>query len=149
MNGTLWPAARVKGSVIPFKVNPAEAVAWVTLKLELPALLRVPDSVWLDPTFTLPKLKLEGEEARRPPFTPVALRLIESVAFEALLVMATVALVLPVADGLQATVTVVVCPPASVKGKVGETIWKSLPVTTMLLIVMLELPVLVTVSVSV
>jgi hypothetical protein len=121
----------------------------VTLRLELPALVNVPERVWLAPTFTFPKPKLEGVTARRPPSTPVALKLIVRVTFEALLVIATVAVVAPVLAGLHATVTVVLCPPARVIGKDGETIWKSLPVTTTLLIVTLELPALVTVSVRV
>lgn len=54
-----------------------------------------------------------------PPPAPVRATLL--VAFEALLVIVAVALKVPIAFGVKLTVTVVLCPAATVTGRVGET----------------------------
>jgi len=57
----LWPAAKVKGVVRPLKPNPAPATAVAEMvKLVPPELVRVPLSDFEVPSWTLPKLKLDG-----------------------------------------------------------------------------------------
>lgn len=63
----LCPAARVMGALMPFKVNPVPLIViWETAMLAAPEFVTVPESVWLFPTVTLPKLSVAGLELRAP-----------------------------------------------------------------------------------
>lgn len=57
--------------------------------------------------------------------TPAPVRLTVLVAFEASLVMVAVALKVPTAFGVKLTVTVTLCPEATVTGRLGETSLKN------------------------
>jgi hypothetical protein len=62
-------------------------VAWAMVTLEPPELVKVSDSVWLLPTCTLPKLRLEAVEVSDPGVTPEPESGTVNVGFDALLVM--------------------------------------------------------------
>lgn len=100
-NGALWFAAIVKGKVTPLNVKlPPEIAAWVTVMLEFPGFVKLPLSVCVLPTFTLPKAKLLGATVSCPPATAVAVRLIVSAAFCALLETVTIAVSVPALEGV-------------------------------------------------
>ncbi len=57
----LWPAAKVKGRLIPLRLKPVPlAMACEIVTLAPPELVTLTDCFWLLPTCTLPKFKLEG-----------------------------------------------------------------------------------------
>ncbi len=57
----LWPPASVRGKVKPLSVKLLPVrVAWETVRLEPPELVRTVDCVWRLPTGTLAKLRLLG-----------------------------------------------------------------------------------------
>jgi hypothetical protein len=62
-------------------------VAWAMVTLEPPELVKVSDSVWLLPTCTLPKLRLEAVAVSDPGVTPEPESGTVNVGFDALLVM--------------------------------------------------------------
>ena len=57
----LWPAFSVKGNASPLRLNPAPlALAAEIVRHDPPELVKVPLSDFEVPTWTFPKLKLEG-----------------------------------------------------------------------------------------
>ncbi len=149
-------------------LNPAPVtVAWLTVTLLLLELVSVADCVWVAPTWTLPKLRLEGETASCPVAIPepeigtvsvVATELCvptEPCPFFLPLPLAnmdmlptteTVPLALPLADGVKLTVSIELCPGTSVKGNIKPLILKPLPLTVAWLMLTLEPPELVSVA---
>jgi hypothetical protein len=88
------PAERVKGKLNPLMVNPVPLkLAWDTVTLAPPELVRVAFSVLLLPTCTLPKLTEPA--ARVPGVTPVPERGMAKVAVGPLLVIARFTLLFP------------------------------------------------------
>ena len=65
------------------------------MRLEPPELVSVPVVLWLVPSATLPKPRLNGAAVKEPGVTPVPERGTLSVGLEASLVIATVALAAP------------------------------------------------------
>jgi len=84
--------------------------------LEPPELVRVSDNVWLLPTCTLPKLRLVAVAVSDPGVTPVPDSGRPNVGFDALLVIVTAPVALPVALGAKFAVKVVVWPAFKVVG---------------------------------
>jgi len=84
----LCPGIRVNGKVSPVRLNPVPVMlACVTVRLEPPELVSVSDSVWLLPTWTLPKLRLLAVAVSDPDVTPAPDSGMLRLGFEALLVM--------------------------------------------------------------
>jgi hypothetical protein len=69
-------------------------VAWAMVTLEPPELVKISDSVWVLPTCTLPKLRLEAVAVSDPGVTPEPESGTVNMGFDALLVMER----LPLAD---------------------------------------------------
>jgi len=121
LTARLAPAAMVNGNVSPVTLNPAPVVlAEKTVTLELPVLVKVPVSVAVLPTSTLPNERLVGDTLSRKvggadavPESAMAGKLLE-----ALLTSDTLPLNVPAARGANWMVTVADCPAARVKGSV-------------------------------
>lgn len=116
----LCPAATVAGVVIPLRVNPVPVIAACEIvTLVPPVLVTVSEAVCCEPTVTLPKSSLDGLLASDPAAIPVPERATFVAASEALLFIVAVALTGPAAFGLKATLTVTLCPAATVVGRLG------------------------------
>ena len=110
------PAERVKGRLNPLMVNPVPVkLAWVTVTLAPPELVRTAFCVPLLPTCTLPKLTALAVSV--PGVTPVPESGIVKVAVFPLLVIARLTVLLPADCGAKATLNEVLCPALSVTGK--------------------------------
>ena len=101
-----------------------------------PVFVTVSDAVCCDPTVTLPKSSLDGLLASDPAAIPVPESATFVAASEALLFMVAVALKGPAALGLNATVTVTLCPAATVVGMLGAVTENELSEMLTLLTVM-------------
>jgi hypothetical protein len=84
--------------------------------LDPPVLVTVSESVLLPLTCTLPKARLVGLDPRAPAATPVPVKEIVNVGFEALDVMVTLPLTAPVAVGENNTLKLALWPAVSVTG---------------------------------
>ena len=100
------------------------------------------------PTLTLPKASLPGFAASCPSLIPVPDKEISVSAVEASLPIAAVALKLPAAFGLNASVSDALCPAAIVTGRLGAVNEKYFVDTDALLMLADVFPVLLTESVS-
>jgi hypothetical protein len=116
---TAWFGVSVSPDVTPLTVKPAPLTFTPEIvTLELPVLVSDTLCELLLPSFTLPKLKLVPLRLSvRVAATPVPLSAIESVGFEALLVIDTEPVALPAVDGEKLTEKVVVPFACSVIGK--------------------------------
>ena len=81
-------------------------MTWAMVTLEPPELVKVSDSVWLLPTCTLPKLRLEAVAVSDPGVTPEPESGTVKVGFDALLVMERLLLADPPDDGVNVTLKV-------------------------------------------
>src|SRR5216683_7227467 len=98
------------------------------LTFEFPVLVRLALSELLPLRFTLPKLRLVGfAVSRKVAVTPVPLRARVRGEPGALLVMETLPLALPVAEGANCALNVVLCPAASVSGTDKPAMPKPVP----------------------
>ncbi len=118
-NVKLWPAVSVMGSVSPLTVKAAPVtVALEIVTLVPPGFFKVSERSWLLPICTLPKLTLDGVAETLPGAVTVAVRGIFNVAFEALLLIATLPVAVPAVVGARVTFSVAVCPAINVRGVV-------------------------------
>ena len=101
------------------------------------------------PTVTLPKASLPGFAASCPSLMPVPDNEMSVIALEASLPIAAVALKLPAALGLNASVSDALCPAAIVTGRLGAVNEKYFVDTDTLLMFADVFPVLLTESVSI
>jgi hypothetical protein len=101
------------------------------------------------PTLTLPKASLPGFAANCPSLIPVPDKEISVIAVEASLPIAAVALKLPAAFGLNASVSDALCPAPIVTGRLGAVNEKYFVDTDALLRLADVFPVLLTESVSI
>lgn len=125
----LCPAEIVRGRVSPLIAKPVPVrVAWETVTLESPELVKVAVCVLLLPTCTLPKLTELA--ARVPGVTPDPERGIVKVGTGPLFVMARFTLLLPSDWGANATVKEVLFPAASVMGKLSPVTVYPAPAAT-------------------
>jgi hypothetical protein len=114
-----------------------------TVKLELPVFLTVTPSGIAPPTISFPKFRLDVEsEIVRVALAPVPLSAIVCVGFVALLLMVTLPVTLPDVVGANATVKLLLCAAASVRGIVMPLSLNPLPLTVALERVTLVPPVL-------
>jgi hypothetical protein len=103
----LCPGIRDSGRLKPLTLNPAPvALAWAMVTLEPPELVKLSDSVWLLPTWTLPKVRLLAVAASDPGVTPEPESGTVTVGFDALLVMERLPLADPPDDGVNVTLRV-------------------------------------------
>src|SRR5437899_7518992 len=136
-------------ALTPLALKPAPVtVTPEMVTLEFPLLVSVTGNPLLPPTFTLPKLRLVGLAAsRNVASTPVPLRARVRGEPGALLVMETLPLALPVAEGANCALNVVFCPAASVSGRDKPLMLKPVPEALAAEIVTLAVPELVNVTV--
>ena len=79
VNGAVCPACKVKGKLRPLREN-SELLMLAAVTVTAPPVAKSVAPNWLLlPTFTLPKLKLDGETESIPPAMPVPVRGIDSV----------------------------------------------------------------------
>lgn len=150
LNDLLAPAARVNGRVTPFILNPVPvAAACEIVTLDPPVFVTVSDSVWFDPTRTLPKLKLGVPAVSAPPVTAVPDRETASDGLDASLVIANVPVGVPDVVGVNITLNDLLAPAAKVNGRVIPLKLKPAPVTFACETVTLDPPLLVIISVNV
>lgn len=148
VNDVLCPAFRVRGSVSPLMLNPAPvADAAEIVRLAPPEFVRVSLSDFEVPTWTLPKLRLDGFGVRPPCVTPVPESAIPSGEFEASETMLNVPLAAPEADGVKTTLNETAWFEERVTGRVSPLIEKADPDTLACEMVTGAPPVLVKVSV--
>src|SRR5580704_16947559 len=167
-----WPAARVRGKVIPLILKPRPlTVTLRTVTFMLPELIRVADRVWLAPILTLPKARLAGETTSWPEPIPVpetgTLRAVGQVVnattvslprppngvgrrfgrfIEIVPIKEMVPVTAPFEAGVKFTETGALCPPCSVMGRVSPLRANSVPETAMRAMVTAILPGLVNVA---
>ena len=147
VNDVLWPAVNVKGKVSPLKLKPVPlATAAEMVRLVPPELVRVPLIDFELPSWTFPKLKLEGFETRSPLPMLVPESATASVLSLALDLIVRVPVAVPVAEGAKVAVKVVLSPALSVTGRVGPVKLNPEPVTAALDTVTLSPPVFATVT---
>jgi len=146
VNEALLPAASVKGNVSPLTVNSElfklsdETVTLATLADRLPVTLL------LEPTTTLPKFVVVEDTANRPELVPSPERFTFNVEFEVLKLMETLPLALLLVCGAKVILKVTLWPPARVKGRFRPPMLKPDPATVALERVMLDSPEFVSVS---
>ena len=87
----------------------------------------VSERVWLLPTITVPKLRLDGFAPKVPGMTPVPVTGIVKVGLEAFDVSVTFPLAAPLAAGVNVTLKVAVCPAFRVRGAVMPLRAKPVP----------------------
>ena len=118
--------------------------------LDPPVLVTVSERDLLLPTCTLPKLRLDWVGVRVAGGTPVPESTMLSVGLEALLVMARLPLTVPAACGAKTTLKLgLLSPGPKVKGRLKPLMLNPAPVGVACVIVKLEPPELVSVSVKV
>jgi hypothetical protein len=110
-----------------------------------PEALSVAVALLLDPTVTLPKLRVEGLRESCPGEVPVPDKAMVKLATEALEVSTRLPLALPLAVGAKFTPKVKLWPGLRVKGRLSPLTLKAEPVTLLEEIVRLDPPLLVTV----
>lgn len=104
----VFPAANVLGVVIPLKLNPVPLMlACEMVTLLPPVFVMVAVTVCCVPTVTLPRASLEGLLASCPAVTPVPVREMVSVGFDASDANVTVPLAEPADCGAKVTVKLV------------------------------------------
>jgi hypothetical protein len=117
VKGTFWPAGIIAGTDKPLMVKRELLVlAAVTVTLA-PLALRVPETVPLAPTATLPADKVVGSAVNTAvAVVPVPERARLRVGLEPFDVMVTLPLALPADCGVKVTVKFAICPAASTTG---------------------------------
>ena len=86
--------------------------------LEPPVLVTVPERDWVFPTVMLPKLRLVGLDPSAPGEIPIPDTGMVRVGFEAVEVIATLPVILPVDVGVNVTLKAALWPAVSVTGAV-------------------------------
>ncbi len=117
VKGTLWPAARFKGSGSPLSVNSKLCrLAELTVTL-VPVALRVAVKLALLPTTTLPKFKVAGLTPNCPRAVPEPATAIARGELDAFETTEMFPLALPADTGAKAALNVKLCPGARVSGR--------------------------------
>ncbi len=122
------PAARVSGTFSPVAVNPFPlTVMFEMLALEPPEFITTAFCACDAPTCTLPKLTLVGLIVNAAGETPVPVRAIFKLEFNALLMIWRPPLTVPADTGVNITLNVVDCPGLKLTGRVAEPALKPEP----------------------
>jgi hypothetical protein len=141
LKGRLWPAASVTGKVNSPRVN-AELLELLedTVTLPPPA-VKLPDWVCVVPIVTLPKLMVPGVMPNVPlEVVPLPVKDTPTDGSDALELRESVALAVPVVDGVKVTERLVLPPAAKVYGKVRPLTLKAVSLTVALEMVRLDPP---------
>src|SRR5712692_6027104 len=148
---TDWLGVKMVLALTPLALKPAPVtVTPEMVTLEFPLLVSVTGNPLLPPTFTLPKLRLVGlAPSKNVATTPVPLKARVRGEPGALLVMETLPLALPAAEGANCALNVVFCPAASVSGTDKPAMLKPVPKALAAEIVTLAVPELLNVMVCV
>jgi hypothetical protein len=147
LKDAVLPAAIAKGRFRPLKLNPVPLrVAWVTVTSEPPVFDSVSEIVWLFPTTTLPKLRLELLAASDPGVVAVPESGTVNEELEAVLVMVRLLLVFPPDAGPNTTLKEMLLPASTVAGKDRPVTVNPVPEAEAWLMVTLLPPELVRVS---
>jgi hypothetical protein len=147
VNDADWPAAIVTGNEIPESTNsPFVGLAACTVT-DAPLAVRLPVSAELEPTVTLPKLRVVGDTANVPAEVPVpdsATVSGEFVAFETTEIVPLTALALA---GVKVAVNVMLCPDVRLIGNpLNPLIENPDPLTVACEIAIVDPPVFVSIS---
>ena len=141
-----WPAESASGNEIPESANsPLVRLAELTVT-EAPVAVRLPLSDELDPTTTLPKLRLVGDTANWPAAVPVPESAMPSGEFDAFDTTERFPLAAPAPVGAKVAVNVTLWFAVSVRGNVNPLMEKAAPVRFACEMVTVDPPVLVSVS---
>lgn len=128
LNIMLCPAAIVSGSDPgPFTVNCGLLLRSEDTVTLAPLAVNVSDCVPVEPTFTLPKFKVDGKTLNWPAVfaaVPLPLRGMFNASFE----MKRLPALMPADDGLKPTFTVTLCPARRITGNAGPLTVNPLPV---------------------
>jgi hypothetical protein len=146
VKGEDWPAASVSGSETPESRNSALFRLAEVIVTEAPLAFRLPLSEELDPTTTLPKLRLVGDTANWPAAVPVPESAILSGELDAFDTTDRLPLTAAALVGAKAVVKVTLWFAVSVRGKVKPLMEKTDPVKFACEMVIVDPPVLVSVS---
>jgi len=146
VNGVVWPAASVIGSEIPESVNSPLFILADVIVTEAPLAFKLLLSDELDPTTTLPKLRLVGETANWPAAVPVPESVIFSGELDAFDTRDRLPLAAAALAGVKVAVKVTLWLAVSVRGKLNPLIEKPDPLKFACEMVTVDPPVLVTVS---
>jgi hypothetical protein len=124
----LCPAVKVRGKLNPVIRKPVpETLARLTVTVLFPVLVKVSDKVLVLVTGTVEKSRLESLALNAPAPATVAVRGIAMLLLDALLAIE----ILPVADpldcGVKVTLNALVCPAASVTGRLSPFSVKPVP----------------------
>jgi len=135
------PADKVVGKLKPLNVYPLPlALAWLIVTLVPPEFVRVAESVWLVPVWTLPKARLEGFETSEPGVAPMAESAMLRDGFEASLTTVMLPFPVPATCGAKVTLKLWLCPAARVNGNTSPLALNPVPVVVAWLIVALVPP---------
>ena len=141
-----WPAATVIGSEIPESTNSPLLRLADVIVTDAPLAFSVPLSAELDPTTTLPKLRLVGDTANWPAAVPIPESAMLSDKFDAFDTTDKLPLAAPALVGVKITVNVTLWFAVKVSGRVNPLIKKTAPVKFACEMVRLDPPELVRVS---
>jgi len=141
-----WPAASVAGSEMPESTNSPLLRLAELIVTDAPLALSVPLSDELDPTTTLPKLRLVGDTANWPAAVPIPDSAILSGEFDASDTTERLPLAAPALAGAKVAVNVTLWFGVSVRGRVNPLMEKTAPVKFACEMVTVDPPVFVSVS---
>ena len=137
---------RVAGSEIPESINSLLLILADEIVTDAPLAVRLPLGAELDPTVTLPKLRLVGDTANVPAAVPVPESAILSGELDAFDTTDRLPLTALALVGVKVAVNVTLWFEVSVSGKVNPLTEKTAPVTFACVMVTDVPPVLVSVS---
>jgi hypothetical protein len=141
-----WPAARVAGSEIPESANSPVLKLADVIVTDAPLAVRLPGSDELDPTTTLPKLRLVGDTTNWPAAVPVPESATLSGEFDAFDTTDRFPLAATALVGAKVAVNVTLWFAVNVRGRLNPLMEKVAPVKFAWEIVTVDPPVLVSVS---
>ena len=118
----------MRGKVNPVIRKPVpETLAWLTVTVLLPVLVRVSDRVLVLLTGTVEKSRLESLALNAPAPATVAVRGMVMLVLDALLAIEILPVADPLACGVKVTLNALVCPAASATGKLSPFSVKPAP----------------------
>lgn len=125
----LCPVVKVRGKLNPVIRKPVpETLAWLTVTVLLPVLVKVSDKVLVLLTGTVEKSRLESLALNAPAPATFAVRGIAMLVLDASLVIERLPVADPLDCGVKVTLNALVCPAASVAGRLNPFSLKPAPV---------------------
>ena len=125
----LCPVVKVRGTLNPVIRKPVpETLAWLTVTVLLPVLVKVSDKVLVLLTGTMEKSRLESLALNAPAPATLAVRGIAMLVLDASLVIDSLPVADPLDCGVKVTLNALVCPAASVTGRLNPFSLKPAPI---------------------